>query len=246
MKIKEDDKSQVNAFLENQSQTYTRGTDFSESASSVQISKACLRPYCQTYSGYLSVSCLHSVDEKVCKLDQHKRTCSQCGDSSSNPIVANQFPLCAVCHEKGWPYKSFTVIAKRTYAKRAKINNDGGEADEDVIEEIETRDNNDNDNDDNDEMNEHVNDEDIENVNEAESNTLQDNNLAGIIVETDLVSGSKKRNKRSKKTAAKNLVCNSDIDFLNMHGTGEFSSLPCNDISNMELLKKLENRVRNK
>ena len=78
------------------------------------------------------------------------------------------------CHEKGWPYKSFTVIAKRTYAKRAKINNDGGEADEDedVIGEIETRDNNDNDNDDNDEMNEHVNDEDIENVNEVESNTL--------------------------------------------------------------------------
>ena len=144
------------------------------------------------------------------------------------------------CHEKGWPYKSFTVIAKRTYAKRAKINNDGGEADEDedVIEEIETRDNNDNDNDDNDEMNEHVNDEDIENVNEAESNTLQDNNLAGIIVETDLVSGSKKRNQGSQKTAAKNLVCNSDIDCLNIHGTGEFSLLPCNDISKMEKVEE--------
>ena len=148
-------------------------------------------------------------------------------DSSSNPIVENQFPLCAVCHEKGWPYKSFTFIAKRTYAKRAKIKNDGGEADEDedVIEEIETRDDNDDDNDDNDEMNGHVNDEDIENVNELESNTLQDHNLAGIIV-----SGSKKRNQRNQKTAAKNLVSTSNIDFLNMHGTGEFSSLPCNDI----------------
>ena len=76
-KIKEDDKSQVNAFLENQSQTYTCGTDFTESASSVQVSKVCLHPYCQIYSGYLSVGCLHSVDEKVHKLDQHKRTCSQ-------------------------------------------------------------------------------------------------------------------------------------------------------------------------
>ena len=73
---------------------------------------------------------------------------------------------------------------------------------------------------------------------------MQDNNLAGIIVETDLVSGSKKRNQWSQKTAAKNLVCTSDIYFKNMHGTGEFSSLPCNDISKMKKLKKLENKVR--
>ena len=76
-----------------------------------------------------------------------------------------------------------------------------------------------------------INDEDtIENVNEAEINTLQDNNSSDINVETDLVSGSKKRNQRNQKTAAKNLVSTSNIDFLNMHGTGEFSSLPCNDI----------------
>ena len=84
-----------------------------------------------------------------------------------------------------------------------------------------------------------INDEDnIENVNEVEINTLQDNNSSGIIVETDLVSGSKKRNQWSQKTAAKNLVCTSDIYFKNMHGTGEFSSLPCNDISKMEKVEE--------
>ncbi len=53
-----------------------------------------------------------------------------------------------------------------------------------------------------------------------------------------------KRNQRSQETAAKNLVCTSDIDFLNMHGTWEFYSLPCNDISKNKKLKKLENKVR--
>ena len=75
---------------------------------------------------------------------------------------------------------------------------------------------------------------------------MQDNNSSGIIVETDLVSGLQKWNQRNKKTAAKKLVCTSDTDFLNIHEAGEFSSLPCNDIRNMELLKKRENEVRNK
>ena len=87
-----------------------------------------------------------------------------------------------------------------------------------------------------------INDEDtIENVNEAEINTLQDNNSSDINVETDLVSGSKKRNQRSNKSAAKNLVCTPDIDYLNMHGTGEIFLLPCNDISKMEKIKETRN-----
>lgn len=69
IKIGQDDKLVVNDFLENQAQTYTCGTDFSELASSLHVSKQCLRPYCQTYSGNLTVSCLHPVDEKLYKLD---------------------------------------------------------------------------------------------------------------------------------------------------------------------------------
>lgn len=246
MKIREDDKSQVDTFLQDQSQTYTCGTDFSELASSVQVSKVCLRPYCQIYSGYLSVSCLHPVDEKVYKLDQHRRTCYQCGDNSSNPVVANQFPLCTICHEKGWPLKAFTVIAKRMHTKKVKVGNNVGEADAEEVEEMDTHEDSENNNDDNNEMNEYISEEDIENENEDVSSTLQDNSTASAIVESDLVVGSKKRNQRSKKTAANNLVCDSDTDFLQMHGSGEFSSLPCNDICNMELLKKLENKARNR
>ena len=247
MKIREDDKSQVDAFSQDQSQTYTCGTDFSELASSIQVSKVYLRPYCQIYSGYLSLSCLHPVDEKVYKLNQHRRTCSQCGDNSSNPVVANQFPLCTMCREKGWPLKAFTVIAKKMYAKKVKVGNDVEEANAEGNEAMDTHENNENDNDDNNEMNECVDDEDsIENENEDVSSTSQDTNSASAIVESDLVIGSKKRNQRSKKTATNNLVCNSDTDFLQMHGSEELSSLPCNDIGNRELLKKLENKARNR
>ena len=91
----------MNTFLEVQAQTYTCGTDFSELASTLPVTKKYVRPYCQTYSGNLTVSCLHPVDEKLYKLDQHKKTCSQCGDESLNPTVSNQFPLCTPCHEKG-------------------------------------------------------------------------------------------------------------------------------------------------
>lgn len=88
-KLKAEDKVEVDTLIEYQSQTYTCSSDFSELASSVKVSKACLRPYCQTYSGFLTLSCLHPVDEKVYMLDQHKRTCSQCGDNLLNPIAAN-------------------------------------------------------------------------------------------------------------------------------------------------------------
>ena len=69
MKLREEDKSTVNTFLEVQTQTYTCGTDFSELASTLPVTKKYLRPYCQTYSGNLTVSCLHPVDEKLCKLN---------------------------------------------------------------------------------------------------------------------------------------------------------------------------------
>lgn len=252
-KVREEDKARVNAFLEDQAQTYTCGTDFSELASAIQVSKTCLRPYCQTQSGNLTVSCLHPVDEKVYKLDQHKRTCSQCGDESNNPIVSNQFPLCVTCHEKGWPFKAFTVIAKRVYAKRAKAGNDVVVVGEEVIEVEGNHDDNNNDenfNDNNDNFNYNNHDEINEHNNNTEENEdyiddPDDADSTTEVVEIDLVSGSKKRNSRSKKTTDNNLVCNSDTDFLQMHGSGEFSSLPCNDFSNKELLKRLDNKAHN-
>ena len=50
----------------------------------------------------------------------------------------------------------------------------------------------------------------------------------------------------SKKISDTSLVCRSDIDFLQMHGSSEFSSLPCNDFSDRELLRKQENKAHNK
>ena len=152
-----------------------------------------------------------------------------------------------MCREKGWPLKAFTVIAKKMYAKKVKVGNDVEEANAEGNEAMDTHENNENDNDDNNEMNECVDDEDnIENENEDISSTSQDTNSASAIVESDLVIGSKKRNQRGKKTATNNLVCNSETDFLQMHGSEELSSLPCNDIGNRELLKKLENKARNR
>lgn len=259
LRIQEADRNEVNSFLQDQSQTYTCGTDFSELAASVKTSKKYLRPYCQTYSGLLTLSCLHPVDEKVYKLDQHKTTCSQCGDHSLNPTVENQFPLCSPCKEKGWKLKAFTVISKRVYGKRMKKNDTVEVRDE---EECDVREINANVNDENG-NNQNDNEDDFNDINEdidregnegededkeaeeedTDVNNLDDENAATITVDTDLVSGSKKRGKISKKTVDNTLICNSDIDFMLMHGSGEFSSLSCNDFSNKELLKKLENRA---
>ena len=238
----------MNTFLEVQAQTYTCGTDFSELASTLPVTKKYLRPYCQTYSGNLTVSCLHPVDEKLYKLDQHKKTCSQCGDESLNPTVSNQFPLCTPCHEKGWPIKSFTVIAKRVYAKRVKIGDDVQVVDEDIVDEVENDDNNNTDDcnfDDNSDNRNYDKDHEIQENNSNTESDPDDEDSTSNVVEADLVTGSKKRGKRSKKTTDSNLVCDSDIQFLQMHGSGEFSSLPCNNFSNKELLKRLENRAHN-
>ena len=59
------DKEKVNNFLENQSLNYSCGVDFSEIVSLIDFDKPISRPYCATYSGNLTLSCLHPVDEKV-------------------------------------------------------------------------------------------------------------------------------------------------------------------------------------
>ena len=63
-------------------------------------------------------------------------------------------------------------------------------------------------------------------------------------VESDLVSGSKKRNKKSKKTRS-GFINNADDEFIHMHGRGDFSSLPCNDFSNVAFLLREDNKGRN-
>ena len=59
------DKEKVNNFLENQSLNYSCGVDFSEIVSLIDFDKPISRPYCATYSGNLTLSCLHPVDEKI-------------------------------------------------------------------------------------------------------------------------------------------------------------------------------------
>ena len=62
----------------------------------------------------------------------------------------------------------------------------------------------------------------------------------------ELVSGSKKRSPRSKKTSDDNYICDSDKDFLGMHGPGDFSNLSCNNFENAAKMSRLDNKVRNK
>lgn len=178
-------------------------------------------------------------DPELFTSNQHKRTCFQCGDDSLNPVVPNQFPLCTTCHEKGWPKKAFTVIAKRVYSKRLKVGNDGQAVEEEADEVNQNNDNSNDGNDNNDNDDNVVNDDSENNV--INSDDVNDTDSDSNVAEADLVIGSKKRNQRSKKTSDNSLVCRSDIDFLQMHGSSEFSSLPCNDFRNKELLRKQEN-----
>jgi hypothetical protein len=79
-------------------------------------------------------------------------------------------------------------------------------------------------------------DNDNDNDNVVVSDHDNDNDLDGEyseedIVESDLVSGSKKRHARSKKTKDNNFICAADNEFTMMHGPGDFSSLSCNDFN---------------
>ena len=55
-----------------------------------------------------------------------------------------------------------------------------------------------------------------------------DNGVDGL-VETDLLDGSKKRSKSSKKMK-RAFICEADQEFMQLHGPGDFSSLPYNDL----------------
>jgi hypothetical protein len=90
------DEKNVKDFLEDQSETYVCGTDFSEEASNIVLSKPYYRPYMATYEKNLKLSCMHTIDEKIYKLDKHVKTCHVCGEDSDNPIVENHFPVCSL------------------------------------------------------------------------------------------------------------------------------------------------------
>jgi hypothetical protein len=80
------------------------------------------------------------------------------------------------------------------------------------------------------------NDNDNDNDNVVVSDHDNYNDLDGEyseedILESDLVSGSKKRHARSKKTKDSNFICAADNEFTMMHGPGDFSSLSCNDFN---------------
>jgi hypothetical protein len=77
-------------------ETYVCGTDFSEEASNIVLSKPYYRPYMATYEKNLKLSCMHTIDEKIYKLDKHVKTCHVCGEDSDNPIVENHFPVCSL------------------------------------------------------------------------------------------------------------------------------------------------------
>lgn len=185
-------------------------------------------------------------------LDQHKTTCYHCGENTGKPTVINQFPLCDVGLSVGWKNKSFATIAKKSRVKKAKIAyvdeveaanvvEVEGEAKEDDVEDIEEGLNND-----------FVVDEEIMAMEEKEGDSSKDDldeekedNIDENGVETESVSGSKKRSKRNKKTKS-GYVCDADNEFIQMNGIGDFSSLPCNDLKNVAFLLREDNKFRNK
>ena len=174
-------------------------------------------------------------------LDQHKTTCYHCGEDTGKPAVVNQYPLCDVGIGKGWKNKAFTIIAKRSRGKKAKVANineaevEGeameGEIDNEIVEfsNIEG-------------FQDDIIIEEKEDDNGVDDECDDDEDEAGV--ESDLVSGSKKRNKESKKTRG-GFISNADDEFIHMHGRGDFSSLPCNDFSNVAFLLREDNKGRN-
>ena len=178
-------------------------------------------------------------------MDHHKKTCYHCGEDTGKPTIANQYPLCDVGLSKGWKNKPFTVIAKIGRGKRAKVGNTSQEGvQEELKDDAAEIDNNEDKEDD--ALDDYVVDNEVANeTEEVEPDEDEDEDNEANGVESDLVSESKKRAKKSKKT--KNVfVSDADAEFIRMHGRGDFSSLPCNSYSNVALLSREDNKVRNK
>ena len=85
-------------------------------------------------------------------------------------------------------------------------------------------------------------DNEINNEAGEEGNEEEDEEDNGV--KSDLISGSKKRNKKCKKTR-NSFISQADKEFTQMHGRGDFSSLPCNSFNNIDLLLQADNRSRN-
>lgn len=178
-------------------------------------------------------------------LNHHKKTCYHCGEDTDKPTVINQYPLCDVGLSKGWKNKSFTIIAKANRGKKAKIvdvqDADGQARDDDALP----------DNIDEEEMNVDENDLlGVETESNGDNHDNNDNDEDGDEndnekgAECDLISGSKKRNKKSTKTK-RGFVTQADTEFIQMHGSGDFSALPCNNYSNIALLTREDNKRKN-
>lgn len=173
-------------------------------------------------------------------MDQHKKTCYHCGEDTGKPTVINQYPLCDDGLNKGWKHKAFTIIAKNHRGKKAKTGVDSevvGDAKEDDMDDGENKSGFDDDF----LMEEKENDEEN---NEIEEEGYEEEDEENNGVKSDLISGSKKRNKKCKKTR-NGYVSQADEEFTQMHGRGDFSSLPCNSFSNINLLLQADNRSRN-
>jgi hypothetical protein len=115
------DLSLVKAFLNLITETYTCGSDYSEEASYIKLTKKSFRPYTPTYSGTLALCCQHPIEEKLYKLEECKKTCYVCGENSTEETVTNQFPLCtkvsnyiihyySMCHTQQYQYDIFSIV----------------------------------------------------------------------------------------------------------------------------------------
>ena len=177
-------------------------------------------------------------------MDQHKKTCYHCGEDTGKPTIANQYPLCDIGLSKGWKNKSFTIIAKTRSVKRAKT---GNISQVDVVEDFKEDDTvgiHESENKEDDAFDDNADSyEVIDAIEENGSDEDEDDETNGV--ESALVSGSKKRDKKSKKTKM-TLINDADTEFIQMHGRGDFASLPCNNFSNVAFLSREDNKIRNK
>ena len=66
------------------------------------------------------------------------------------------------------------------------------------------------------------------------------------VVAAVLVTGSKNRNAKSKKTIENKIIIDADKEFLMMHGPGDFSNLKYNALVTHDVSPTVDTRVRTK
>jgi hypothetical protein len=141
---------------------------------------------------------------------------------------------------KGWPSKKeFTIIAKKKCYKKGKKDAPPPKKVGGVNGRLPTE------ADDEEEGIVHEEEEEEEEEEENDNLRLPKPNPLSSTVTQALVTGSFKRNERSKKTKDVSHLCEADNAFIGVIGPGDLSNLSCNDFASAAIILRLDTKNKN-